>query len=152
MKRNSFQKENVGCNIISNNTSDRFKSYSISWAFSLLFYVTRDWLKKLSVMRDLIEKFCVMCNWNTPPPFATLSPGLIDLTLSPLLTSELIKLILSRTYGCKYLHSSTFLDQFLKSCIRGTSPCFKWSAEVQYVEPLLIKPGLSSLPERSTVE
>ena len=46
-------------------------------------------------MRDLTEKFCVMCDWNPPPlpPFATLLPGLIDLTLSLLLSSELIELI-----------------------------------------------------------
>ena len=54
--------------IISNNTSDRLTSYSISCAYLLLFYVTRDCLTNFSVVRDFIEKFCVMCDWNLPPP------------------------------------------------------------------------------------
>ena len=73
MKRNSFQdNKNVGCNIIFNNTSVGLKTYIISLAYLLLFFVTCDWLKK--IIRDLIEKFSVMCDWNPPPPppnFAT---------------------------------------------------------------------------------
>ena len=55
----------MGFNLIFNNTSDRLKSYSISSVYLLLL---RDWLKKLSVMRDLIEKSRVMCRWNPPLP------------------------------------------------------------------------------------
>ena len=67
MKRNSFQdNKNVGCNIIFNNTSVGLKTYIISLAYLLLFFVTCDWLKK--IIRDLIEKFSVMCDWNPPPP------------------------------------------------------------------------------------
>ena len=76
MKRNSFQdNKNVGCNIIFNNTSVGLKTYIISLAYLLLFFVTCDWLKK--IIRDLIEKFSLMCDWNPLPP-PTLATVLLE--------------------------------------------------------------------------
>ena len=64
MKGSSFKDKNVGCNITFNNKSDRLKSYSISWAYLVLFYATRDWLKNYPWCVILIEKSSAMCDWN----------------------------------------------------------------------------------------
>ena len=96
MKRNSFQdNKNVGCNIIFNNTSVRLKTYIISLAYLLPFFVTCDWLKK--IIRDLIEKFSVMCDWNPPslPPPPTFATVLLESYLRVAVPSPQ-----SETEGC----------------------------------------------------
>ena len=74
MKGSSFKDKNVGCNITFNNKSDRLKSYSISWAYLLLFYATRDWLKNYPWCMIWIEN-PVRCVIGTPSFACLLDPS-----------------------------------------------------------------------------